>query len=172
MAGVLVLIILVLPFVELAVFIGVVDQVGFLPALGVIVVLGLAGGWLVKRQGVGVWRRADAQLRSGEMPTAEVVNGLLLLIAGFLLILPGLVSDLLGIALLLPPVRAAVRSLLFRRFEKRIQATFSGPVGAAFGRGGPTRINTGRASYSGPVDVREAGDPDPHGAGRPGLERP
>jgi UPF0716 protein FxsA len=153
------LVLLVLPFVELAVFIAAVGWVGFLPALAGIVVLGVAGCWLVKRQGLGVWRRADGKLRAGEVPSAELVNGLLVLAAGLLLIFPGFVSDAVGLALLLPPVRAGVRVLLFKRFEQRVAATFSGPVGVTFGAQDPhLRINTGRATYGGPVDVREVAE--------------
>jgi UPF0716 protein FxsA len=165
MAGALVLILLLLPFVELALFIAVAGEVGFLMALAVIITVGVVGGWLVKRQGLDVWRRAEGRYRSGEMPTAEVVNGLLLLVAGLLLALPGFLSDLMAIALLVPPVRALVRSLLFRRFEQRVQATLAGPAGIAFGG---TRTNTGRATY----DVREVDDEGPGGPGRPRLERP
>ena len=172
MAGAVLLLLLVLPFVELAVFIAVVGQVGFWPALAAIILVGVAGCWLVKRQGLGVWRRADGRLRSGEVPSAEVVNGLLVLIAGGLLLFPGFVSDVLAIALLLPPVRAGVRALLFRRFEQRVSETFAGTVGIVYGPGGqPVRINTGRATYGGPVDVREAVEPAPDAAGRPGPDR-
>jgi UPF0716 protein FxsA len=168
MAGLLVLMLFVLPFVELAVFIAVAGEVGLLATVAVIIVVGVAGGLLVRHQGLGVWRRAQRKLRDGEMPSAEVVNGLLILTAGVLLALPGFLSDVLGIALLLPPVRAAVRSLLLARFERRMHATLAGPVAVAFGgRPSGLRVRTGSATY----DVREADDvPGP--PGRPGLERP
>jgi UPF0716 protein FxsA len=161
MAGVVLLVLLVLPFVELVVFLEAIDLAGFLPTLGLIVLLAALGIWLVRQQGLGVWRKAQARLRSGEVPSAEVVNGLLVLFAGFALALPGFVSDLVGLALLLPPVRAAVRSLLLKRFEQRVENALSGPVGTIFG-GRPLRVDTGRATY----DVREVDDP------RPPLDRP
>jgi UPF0716 protein FxsA len=172
MAGAVLLVLLVLPFVELGVFIMAVGWVGILPALAAIIVLGVAGSLLIKHQGLGVWRRADARLQAGEVPSAEVVNGLLVLIAGALLILPGFVSDVLAFALLLPPVRAAVRALLFKRFEQRVSDTFAGPMGLAFGgRRDPMRVDTGQATYGGVVDVHEAGgrqldDPSPDAPGR------
>jgi UPF0716 protein FxsA len=173
MAGVVLFVLLALPFIELAVFIAAVGWVGFLPALAAIIVVGLAGGWLVKRQGLGVWRRADGRLKAGEVPSAEVVNGLLVLIAGALLLFPGFVSDVVAIALLIPPVRALVRRMLFRRFEQRVAEGLSGPVGLTFGpRTAPPRINTGPASYGGPVDVREVESPAPDAPGRPGSGRP
>jgi UPF0716 protein FxsA len=169
MAGAVLIALLVLPFVELAVFIAVVGWVGFLWALAAIIAIGLAGCWLVRHQGLGVWRRADQRLRTGEVPSAEVVNGLLVLIAGGLLLFPGFASDIAALLLLLPPVRAGVRALLFRRFEQRVAATFSGSVGAAFGGSAtpPPRINTGPASYGGAVDVREVERPAPDASGRP-----
>src|SRR4051812_4415457 len=129
MAGVLVLFLLVLPFLELAVLIAVAGKVGVLVTLALIVAVGVLGGLLIKRQGIGVWRRVEARLRAGEMPTAEVVNGLLIMAAGVLLLLPGFISDVLAIALLLPPVRAAVRALLLRRVERRVGPGGAGPAG-------------------------------------------
>jgi UPF0716 protein FxsA len=171
MAGVLLLLLLVLPFIELAVFIGAVGWVGFLPSLAAIVLVGLAGAWLVKHQGLGVWRRADAKLRAGEAPSAEVVNGLLVLAAGLLLVLPGFVSDVAAIVLLLPPGRAAVRALLFRRFEQRVADSFAGPLGAVFGAGPRRlRVDTGPATYGGAYDGREVDGPDT--PGRPGPGHP
>jgi UPF0716 protein FxsA len=157
MAGVVLLVLLVLPFVELAVFIGAIELVGFLPTLAAIVLLAGLGIWLVRRQGLDVWRRARGRLRSGEVPSAEIVNGLLVLAAGLALALPGLVSDAVGVALLVPPVRAAVRSLLLKRFEQRVESALSGPVGAVFGGGRRLRVDTGRATY----DVHEVDDPRP-----------
>jgi UPF0716 protein FxsA len=164
MAGVLLLLLLLLPFIELACFIGVVGWVGLPYALLAIIAVGLAGAWLAKRQGMGTWRRAQARLQAGEMPAEEVVNGILLLVAGLFLALPGFVSDVIGVALLVPPVRALVRRLVFRRFEQRLSAAV---ITAPGGRG---RIQTGGATY-GAHDVHEvpgdpAGGPQPPPLGR------
>jgi UPF0716 protein FxsA len=172
MAGVVVLLLLALPFVELAVFIAIVHWVGFLPALSAVIVVSAAGAWLVRHQGLSVWRQVDARLRSGDVPSTEVVNGLLVLVAGVLLVVPGFVTDVLALALLVPPVRAVVRSVLFRRFEHRVASTFAGTVGAVLGAGPAPRVDAGRATY-GPVrDVHEVDDGPPGAPGRPGLERP
>jgi UPF0716 protein FxsA len=158
---------LILPFVELAAFATVTGAIGFWYALGLIVVLAVAGLWLMKREGLGVWRRGTAKLQAGEMPTAEVVNGIILLMAGALLVFPGFVTDAVAVALLLPPVRSAVRVLLFRRFERRLEAAAGRPVGTAF-TGYQTRISTGPATYGGPVEVREVTGPPPAGNSPPG----
>ena len=161
------LLLLVVPFVELAAFVKVTGTIGFLPALALILLLGMGGVWLVKREGLGVWRRGTAKLQNGELPAAEVVNGILLLAAGGLLILPGFVSDVVALALLLPPVRAAVRALLFRRFERRLRAAAASPLGASF-TGYQVRVSTCPATYGGPVGVRDVREVTaPQGAGGP-----
>jgi UPF0716 protein FxsA len=101
----LVVLLVVLPLTELYVFVQVGDAIGFGFAILLLIACSLVGLWIVKRQGVGTWRRAQAQLRAGEIPAAEVVDGAVLLVAGTLLLIPGFVSDFLGALLLLPPVR-------------------------------------------------------------------
>jgi UPF0716 protein FxsA len=104
----------------------VIIQVG--QALGVIetlllmVVVSAVGAWLVKREGIGVWRRAQRQLETGVVPGLELVDGTLIMLAGALLLTPGFVSDCLGILLLLPPVRAGLRRLVVRRLRRRVVA--------------------------------------------------
>ena len=68
-------------------------------------VISLAGAWLVKRQGVGTLARMRAELDDGRVPTGPMTDGGLLGLAGFLLLVPGFVTDVFGLLLLLPPVR-------------------------------------------------------------------
>jgi UPF0716 protein FxsA len=158
---------LILPFVELAAFVAVTGAIGFGWSLALIVVLAVAGLWLMKREGLGVWRRGTARLQAGEMPTAEVVNGIILLVAGMLFVFPGFVTDAVAVALLLPPVRSVVRMLLFRRFERRLQAAAGSPVATIFTTP-QGRISTGPATYGQPVDVREVTGPPSAGSSPPG----
>lgn len=179
MVYVLIALFIVVPMLELAAFVQVSDWLGFLPALALIVVFSVSGAWLVKYEGIGVWRRAQAQLDRGEIPTIELVNGLLILVAGALMLVPGFLTDILGLLLLIPPTRALVRLVLLRRFAKRLQEAFASPAGAGFGApfaGGfaSTRVFTGTASYgdvpvtgsipgsAGPGPVVRAGVVDVH----------
>lgn len=107
---------LLLPLLELFVFVQVAGSFGFATALLGAVAATTVGIWLVKRQGLGVLRRANEKVARGEAPTDEVVNGTLLLLAGLLLLAPGFVTDAAGLLLLLPPVRALLRGTLRRRF--------------------------------------------------------
>jgi UPF0716 protein FxsA len=120
MVGILALLFLVVPIAELAVLIRVGQWIGVVNTIGVLILVSVVGAWLAKREGLGVLRRIQRQLELGQMPGVELVDGFLVLLAGVLLITPGFLSDILGILLLLPPIRAAVRRLLRRRFAQRI----------------------------------------------------
>ena len=114
---VLALLFLVVPIVELYVIIQVGGAIGALNTVGLLLVMSVLGGWLMKREGLGVMRRLQAQVAHGEIPTTEIVNGFLILFGGALMLTPGFLSDIVGMALLVPPVRAVVRAFLARRFR-------------------------------------------------------
>ena len=67
--------------------------------------ISIVGAWIVKRQGSGTLRRIRAELDAGRVPGAHLVDGGLLLLAGFLLLVPGFITSAFGLLLLLPPVR-------------------------------------------------------------------
>lgn len=115
MFAVLFVLFLVVPIAELAVFVGVADRIGVLPAIGWIVLVSVVGAWLVKREGLSALRRANARVAAGELPTRELVNGVLILFAGALMLTPGFLTDMVGVVLLLPPTRALVAVPLTRR---------------------------------------------------------
>lgn len=114
------LLLMLWPLVEIAVFVQVVDWIGVLDALALMVAISVCGAWLVKRQGVGALARMRAELDDGRVPTGPMTDGGLLAVAGMLLLIPGFVTDALGLVLLVPPVRAGVRGRLGRRFHRRV----------------------------------------------------
>lgn len=120
MAFVLVLLFLVVPLAELYVIIQVGSAIGALNTVGLLLLMGVAGGWLMKREGLGALRRVRSQLARGRAPGTELVDGLLILFGGALMLSPGFLTDILGLALLVPPARALVRRGLARRFQARI----------------------------------------------------
>lgn len=140
---------LLLPLLELYVFVQLAGALGFgtalLAGLGATVV----GVWLVKQQGLGVLRRANARVARGEQPTDEVVNGTLILLAGILLLLPGFITGAAGLLLLLPPVRALLRGSMRKRFAAGpivfTGSTRIGGFGPGVGFGGPGVGLGGRA---------------------------
>jgi len=147
------LLFVVAPLVELYVLVQVAHLIGLLPALGLLVVLSLFGAWLVKREGVAVLRRLRSSISSGEMPTNSLVDGGLIVIAGALCIVPGFVSDGIGLLLLIPPVRAVVRRRLIARWSIR----------------GTSRITRRFGSGGAVIDVEYLGDITPN---RTGTTRP
>ncbi len=127
---------LVVPIVELYVIVQVAQGIGVLETIGLLVVVSVVGAWLVKVQGLSVLNRIQQQLRAGAMPTKELADGGLILFAGALMLTPGFVTDALGVVLLLPPTRIAVRSVLMRRFRNRIQVMGRTSGATVFGFGG------------------------------------
>lgn len=134
MAGALFVLFLVVPVIELAVIIQVGQVLGVLPTLAILVVMSVLGAGLMKREGLGVLRRAQAQVQAGRVPGREVADGFLIVLGGALMLTPGFVSDVVGMALLLPPVRAVVRPFLLAQLQAR---ALGAAVGGGRGRPGP-----------------------------------
>ena len=119
MVGVLAVLFLLVPLAELFVIIQVGQAVGALNTIGLLLLISAVGAWLVRREGMGVWRRFQRQIQSGAVPGTEIADGVMILFAGALLLTPGFLSDLLALTLLLPPVRAVVRTTVARRAARR-----------------------------------------------------
>jgi UPF0716 protein FxsA len=128
------LIFIVAPIIELYVIVQVASAIGVLPTVALIVLSSVMGAWLVKVEGLGVLRRMGQTLDAGQLPTDEAVNGLLVVLGGVLMFLPGFVSSAIGLLLLLPPVRALLRPFVLRGARRRIAHTqvgvvsFAGPI--------------------------------------------
>ncbi len=141
---VLVLVFLGLPLAELYVLLQVASGIGVLETIGVLVAVSVVGGWLVRREGVGVLRRIQRSLAAGDLPQRDVVDGGLILLAGALLVTPGFITDVLGILLLLPPTRAMFRAVALRALARRARLVVAGSMPGPFGpfgtgRPGPRR---------------------------------
>jgi UPF0716 protein FxsA len=108
------LILLVAIFVELAVLIAVGDAIGVLPTIGLLLLATLAGAALLKREGSRTLGAFSEALRTRRPPHRELLDGMLIATAGVFIVVPGLVSDVVGLLLLLPPTRALVRRRLLR----------------------------------------------------------
>ncbi len=104
------------PAAEIATFIAVARWIGLLGAVAGVVLSGMAGMALLRAQGLDTARRAQSQIARGQMPVIELFDAACLALAGLLLLLPGFVTDLAALPLLLPPVRRLLRRLLAGRF--------------------------------------------------------
>ena len=106
------LIILGLPLAEIAGFVVVGREIGVAMTLLVVFASAIAGIVLLRIQGVEVVRRVQEAARTGSDPGLDVLGGALVFIAAILLILPGFISDIIGLLIFLPPVRRAVAAFL------------------------------------------------------------
>lgn len=108
------LILLVAATVEIAVLIAVGDAIGVLPTVGLLLLASLVGTWLLRREGARTLHAFTTAARTRRPPHRELVDGVLIATGGVLIVLPGFVSDVLALLLLLPPSRALLRRRLLR----------------------------------------------------------
>jgi UPF0716 protein FxsA len=129
MLPVLLLLFIVVPIAELAVIIQVGQEIGVWWTLAILVADSILGSLLMRSQGRAAWRRFNETAAAGRVPAREVLDGVLVIFGGALLLTPGFLTDILGLALLIPPTRALVRAVLVRRFAHRmIAAAQRGPA--------------------------------------------
>jgi UPF0716 protein FxsA len=115
MGGLLLVLFIVVPILEIGVFIQVGKWIGLWPTLAGIVMTALIGIALVRYQGFSVLRKAQDSVDEGRFPVAEVFDSLCLFIAGALLLIPGFLTDIVGFLLLVPPLRTWLRQSLAHR---------------------------------------------------------
>lgn len=123
---------LFVPIVELYVIVQVAQEIGVLYTLLALILVSLVGVWVVKHEGLRVWTRFQQQIAARRVPSRELADGVMILIAGVLLVLPGFVTGAIGALLLLPPVRALLRPLMLGRFAGTVsvvRATYRRPGG-------------------------------------------
>ena len=116
---------------ELFVAIKVADAIGVLATVVLLLLSWPLGSWALRSQGGAAWRRLGAAVSAGRSPGREVLDGALVLIGGVLLIVPGFISDLLGVLALLPPTRALMRRGLARNLQSRFVVTATQFTGAS-----------------------------------------
>lgn len=114
---VLLVLFLLVPVAELYVIVQVAGVVGVPETILLLIGMSLLGAWLARLAGSGVLFRLQRTVRAGRVPSSEIVDGALVLLAGALMITPGFLSDILAIVLLLPPSRTLVRGVVLRRIR-------------------------------------------------------
>ncbi|MGM0576268.1 MAG: FxsA family protein [Myxococcota bacterium] len=157
------------PVLELTVLIEVGGLIGAWPTIGLCILTGFVGAGLARTQGADVVRRMQDVSRRGGIPAKELLDGVLILVAGVVLLTPGFVTDVAGILLLLPPTRALVRHAVAGQLKGRVQGGSWSTLGGSEPFGGdPRRGPFGsdpRSGGPGPF-----GPEPPRGGGRPPFE--
>lgn len=116
------LIFFIIPLMEVFAFIQVGDEIGVLRTLLLCVLTAGIGGALVRHQGLEILMRGRETLQQGQMPVEALYDGFCIVAAGAMLITPGFVTDTLGFALLIPPVRKILRIYLARHMKLHTSA--------------------------------------------------
>jgi len=117
----LILLFTIVPFIELYILLRLATVIGALETLLIVVLTGVLGGTLAKMEGWRTWRSIREDLSRGIVPSGRLVDGVLILAGGLLLLTPGILTDLLGFALLIPLTRTAIKRSVRRRFEEKVR---------------------------------------------------
>lgn len=144
----LLLLFIVVPLAELALLIEIGKRVGTLPTVGLIVGTGILGAYLARRQGLGILRRMREETAAGRIPAGSVVDGVLVLVAGAVLMTPGVLTDAFGFFCLVPAGRRFLKTRLRRWFEGAVQS-------------GKVKVSLNVTGFAGPSAVRRERDITP-----------
>jgi UPF0716 protein FxsA len=101
-----------------------------------VICTGILGASLTRLEAIRVFRQVQAELRNGRVPTAGLLDGLLVVVAGAVLLTPGLITDILGFLLLFPPSRRRVRDLVVRAASRRFGDSHSEVIDVGWRREG------------------------------------
>jgi UPF0716 protein FxsA len=114
------LLLILWPVAELFVAIEVARSIGVLLTVLLLVLGWPVGLWLMRAEGRSAWRRLSLAVAEGRRPAGEAIDGALVLLGGLLLIVPGFITDALGLCLLLAPTRRLARAVVVRNFQSRL----------------------------------------------------
>lgn len=148
------------PIAEIAILISVGGQIGVLATLAIVIGTAVVGTTLLRAQGFGVLARVQDTMMRGEVPVVPAMEGMFLLLAGAFLLTPGLITDTIGIVLLIPPLRTLIAKFVLSRMVRH------GALKFGFGRQppewtertqAPPRGDGKTGAYRGPRDMGSGG---------------
>lgn len=134
-----------IPIAELTLLIRIGGWLGLGPTMALVIGTGAAGAWLARREGLRAWLAVQGELGQGKLPGESLVHAMLILVAGVVLLTPGVITDVAGIALLIPPIRSGLIRSIRARYQEQLErgtiqvVTGPGPgfTGFTAGFGGP-----------------------------------
>jgi len=122
----LLLLLTLVPIVELALLFKIAAAIDWIPTIALVLVTGVVGASLARHEGLKTFAQIQTDLGAGKMPAAAMVEGVLILAAGLVLITPGVVTDALGLFLLIPPCRRWVGRKLSEKFQRHVVIMHNG----------------------------------------------
>lgn len=120
MFRILFLLLLLVPLIEVYLFVQVGRLIGALPTVLLCILMAMVGTWLFRLQGLQTVRRIQQKLDRRELPAIDLIEGGILALAGLLLLVPGFFSDFIGLICLIPAVRTRIAQLFVSRFAGRV----------------------------------------------------
>ncbi|MGI9568597.1 MAG: FxsA family protein [Desulfobulbia bacterium] len=123
MFPILLLLFIFVPIIEIGLFIQVGGFLGLWPTIALVLITAFVGASLVRSQGIQTFMSVQGRLQQGEMPAQQILEGVMLAVAGVLLLTPGFMTDALGMLVLLPAPRAMIAK---KMMEKMVVSNMSG----------------------------------------------
>jgi UPF0716 protein FxsA len=133
----LLLLFVLVPLIELLLLVRIAQAIRFLPTVGIVILTGIIGSFLVRRQGLKTLQLIQTDLNAGRLPTDRILSGVLILVGGAFLITPGVITDGLGFLLMVPGNRRLLIRYLRRHFRERLEKGGGGVRFFHVGGGGP-----------------------------------
>jgi UPF0716 protein FxsA len=144
------LLFVVLLVVEIAILVGIGQATAWWVPFAIIIVTGVGGTMLARWQGTKVLERIREEIRAGRVPGDALIDGFLVLVAGILFLLPGVLTDLVGIGLLVPPVRTVVKRIMQDWIKKSVQVRMSRTSGGSW----PTTRSAAESRHDQIIDAK------------------
>jgi len=137
----------IVPIIEISVLMHVGQWLGAWPTIAIVILTAWLGAKYVRQQGLATLQSVQAKMAQGEMPSGEIITGVMLLVAGVLLVTPGFVTDIFGLSLLVP----AMRATLMKAVQKHLVVSQGAASSTSFYSSGQNSVN----------NSSEAKSPDP-----------
>lgn len=118
-----ILVFILIPFVEIALLVKMAQLIGFWTTLAIQIITGTIGATLARLEGLHQFRKIQHSISQGVAPADDVLDGILILVAGLVLLTPGLLTDAVGFLMLIPPLRRWLKDRLKNRLWLRNQGT-------------------------------------------------
>ena len=112
---------IVIPLVEFAILYYIGESIGLGPTIGLVIVTGAVGLVLARWQGTRVFRNMQEDMKRGQVPAPHLMDGVMILLAGAVLMTPGLLTAIFGFLLLLPPFRKIIKGMFRRWIERSVK---------------------------------------------------
>lgn len=132
MFSILLALFIIVPIIEISLFIQVGDVLGMWPTIAIVFITAVVGAQLVRSQGIATLLNVQSRLEKGEIPAQQLLEGVLLAVAGVLLLTPGFLTDFLGMTVLLPAPRAWIAKKLMTKVQ--VQTMGGGFQSSTFGQ--------------------------------------